>query len=315
MLKIVTLVNLVLLVNCIVFSQTKHSRFEQLWTDFDLHYSYFKEKNINWDSVKTIYGPKFSKKMSVKKEARLLGEVIMLLNDYHVSLTTSYGIYKHIPPKSTTEKTEFIDSIFPVHIYTDETSSVYKTKDSLVLIKIFNLDNEIIPDSVIMNQIYSSKGIIIDLSENAGGNETFSRMFVERLISDTITYKSYRFTTGLKRNNFTQWKTATITPNNTVRFNKKIVIIIDGNCFSSCEAFALMLRSMPNCCVIGQNTGGSSGFPKTFTLDNGWTYSISTWQEADITHNLIEGNGVSPDFKVLMNSKYREASKIIKSNK
>lgn len=65
-----------------------------------------------------------------------------------------------------------------------------------------------------------------------------------------------------------------------------------------------MPKSIPNCTVIGAPTGGSSGYPAPFELNNGWRYTILTWQKAGVQHNLIEDRGVLPDKSIPLESNY-----------
>ncbi|MFZ4455779.1 MAG: S41 family peptidase [Bacteroidales bacterium] len=314
-LRILTLLIWVSAIAC--YSQNEqiaNSRFQKLWSDFDLNYSYFKEKNIDWDSIKKVYSTKFSKRLTAKKEALLFAEVIGCLKDCHVSLTTSYGVYRYSKLQNTS-KEEGFKKLFPTVVFTNKAADMLMNSDSVLLLRIKSLGAEIIFNNRFWNNISKSKGLIVDLSDNYGGNEKYARNFVQRFVKDTITFKSVRYTTGEGRNHFTDWVNAKLVPDHCIFYSKPLVTIINANCFSSTEAFALMLKSIPGCTLIGVNTGGASGFPENFVLDNGWSYTISTWQEADVEHNLIEDKGVAPHKVIPMELKYSLALKeILKAN-
>lgn len=55
-----------------IISSNPYARFEKLWSDFDLHYSYFEEKKVDWDSIQAAYAPKFQKKLSPLAQSLLL---------------------------------------------------------------------------------------------------------------------------------------------------------------------------------------------------------------------------------------------------
>jgi len=250
--------------------------------------------------------------MSKKKEAKILGQIINELQDEHVSLQTQFGIYR-FRKRIAQQTEESYERYFIKTIINNQTIHILTNKDSILLIRVKNLDNEIILSDSIWKIIYNSKGLIIDLSNNGGGNERYAREFSEKFANDTLKFKSYRFNTSKGRNDFTEWKYGYLYPKSKSLFSGHIVCIINSSCYSSCEAFALMLKSLPNCSLIGLKTGGSSGYPKKFILDNGWTYTISTWQEADIQKKLIEGNGIFPNITIEMDKKYLVALKIISS--
>jgi hypothetical protein len=50
-------------------AQSPYDRFEKLWTDFNLNYSYVELKEVDRDAVKDKYSPLFQKSMSTRKEA------------------------------------------------------------------------------------------------------------------------------------------------------------------------------------------------------------------------------------------------------
>ena len=312
--------NSVLLLICLVTmlaknasAQTAFARFEKLWNDFDTNYAYFREKNIDWDSIRSVYAPEFQQKIPAKKEALLLGKMILTLKDAHVSLTTSEGVYRFIK-RTNTQKEEAFAPYFTTTLFNGSTSQMLMNADSIVLLRIKDLDGPIIYQDEHWQYIARSKGLIIDLSDNMGGNEKYAREFLEKLVMDTVRFKSYRFVSGKGRNLFNDWNYGTLVSANRVNYSRHIVAIINANCSSSCEAFALMLRSIAGCTVIGRTTAGTSGFPRQFFLDNGWSYTISTWQEADADHNLIEDRGVSPQIEIPMDKKYAEALKILKGS-
>jgi C-terminal processing protease CtpA/Prc len=65
-------------------------------------------------------------------------------------------------------------------------------------------------------------------------------------------------------------------------------------CASSNESFIAAMRELPNVTVIGDQTGGSTGNPQTFTLGGGWSYSVSRWIQYSASMQVIEDQGIAP---------------------
>jgi hypothetical protein len=278
------------------FAQTASARrFEQLWGDFDKHYAYFAQKGVDWDSIRQVYAPKFGRKLSAEKEARLLGQVILSLRDGHVSLETTRGVYRYRSPGPPETEDTRADSIFTDTLFAEGSCHFAASRDSLLLLRLGDLEYPI--NTLFLRDVFRKpwRGLIVDLRNNPGGNEAYARMIVEHLIAQEMPYKHVRFTAGTGRNHFQDWQTASIRPRGETPPDMPVAVLIDEGCVSSCEAMVLMLRCLDHSTLIGRTTGGSSGNPRRFTLDNGWTYAISAWQEEDMAYTLIEDNGISPD--------------------
>ena len=55
---------------------------------------------------------------------------------------------------------------------------------------------------------------------------------------------------------------------------------------------------LPHATVIGDTTGGASGNPKTFSLGNGWSFTVPRWIEFGPDRKPIEWKGVAPGVAV-----------------
>src|SRR3954471_14753311 len=62
--------------------------FDALWNEFDLHYSFFQVKGVNWDSMRVVYRPQAIAAANDPALARVIGTMLGGLRDRHVSLTT-----------------------------------------------------------------------------------------------------------------------------------------------------------------------------------------------------------------------------------
>ena len=76
------------------------SLFDEVWRQFDLHYSFFDLKGINWDSLGAYYRPQAVSASSTQQFASVLSRMLAELKDVHVSLTPagSVGTMRYTSP-------------------------------------------------------------------------------------------------------------------------------------------------------------------------------------------------------------------------
>ena len=67
--------------------------FEQLWNDYDQHYSRFITKGVNWDSLYMEYAFRISNNTSNRELFDHLSELLSNLKDSHVILETDFDLY------------------------------------------------------------------------------------------------------------------------------------------------------------------------------------------------------------------------------
>ncbi len=79
------------------------SLFDDLWHQFDLHYSYFTVTRVNWDSLGAYYRPIAVSAANDVQFARVLGAMLAELKDMHVSLSAGpAGTMRYISRFDTT---------------------------------------------------------------------------------------------------------------------------------------------------------------------------------------------------------------------
>ncbi len=62
----------------------------------------------------------------------------------------------------------------------------------------------------------------------------------------------------------------------------------------------MMMKQVPGCKLVGENSYGSSGNPKAATLSNGVTVYLPSWKSMTPGGELFEGVGIAPDIEVKM---------------
>ncbi len=151
----------------------------------------------------------------------------------------------------------------------------------------------------VLKELFLYPNLIIDVRENGGGNERNAKAIASCLIENEVAFEKvvgYNSESG----KFDQEHIKTIEPNNgSLHYKGKTYVLSGPSGMSSNEAFVLMMKAAPNIDVIGMSTYGSSGNPQPYTLSNGITLYIPSWQAYTLDDELIEGNGVKPNIEII----------------
>jgi carboxyl-terminal processing protease len=278
--------------------------FDQVWEQFDLHYSFFEFKGVNWDSLGATYHPLAIAAGSDAAFAAQIGEMMRELKDVHVSLTPA-GAGSTVGYVSVydTIATYFNPAIVDVYYLTREaaTSGRHLTYGlaapavGYVRISSFageSWDGEMDEALGAMPQITS---VIIDVRNNPGGNNTLAVQLAGRFTATTRRYGWVRLRNGPKHTDFTDFIERTVAPLGARAFAGAVYILTNRRDFSSAEDFVLAMRALPKVTVVGDTTAGASGGPLSRELTNGWSYELSEWIEYLPGKKMFEGVGLAPD--------------------
>lgn len=286
------------------FDNTPENNFNIFWREFDRQYSFFEYKHIDWDSISAAYQPRITKQTSDTELFNMFSEIITFLRDGHVDLisplgTASYNFLsnRHTPtPNCLSDNAT--DNYLAGHTSINNTLYYGKIKNNNIgYIKIRHFSGEFADYNqidTILAEFNSTKGIIIDIRMNGGGNNVFANIIASRFADKKRTYGKIRVRNGPNHRDFTEWTECFVSPVAKVYLNP-VIVLMNANCFSSAEEFILMMRVFPNVTTIGDTTGGGVGNPVFRELPNGWIFRLSTWQEVDADMRQVEGNGIYPD--------------------
>jgi len=296
------------------------ANFEDLWKQFDLRYSFFEIKRIDWDSVYSVYRPRVTSATTYPELFKIMSDMLATLKDGHVNLTTPYGAYGY---------TGWYDK-YPVNFPGTSVITQYLSKDYGTTaggyLRYGKIQNEIgyiymgpylNGDSyswtnaidMIIDTLKNMRGIIVDIRNNGGGNDGLGNIVAGRFDDRQRVYSYIRWRNGPKHSDFTDYSPATISPQGSRQFLKPVAFLTNRRCFSSAEGTTLMFRVLPNVTIIGDTTGGGSANPLTLPLPNGWTYRVSRWIQYTADKTIFEGKGLPPDMPVQISAADAAAGK------
>ncbi|WP_052444112.1 S41 family peptidase [Flammeovirga sp. OC4] len=302
--------------------------FEYLWNKVNEQYSYLELKNIDWDSVYTVYNSKVEDDMPQELFFSLMFDMLKTLEDGHVNLYSPFSVsrYPELAVPDSNYSTRIVRASYLseqyfvtgplqhdfIHRIDDNGQKVIDTlhvngnpndirgigyvRYSSFASLISNYDI----DYVISRYGRSTAGLIIDVRSNGGGSPLNIFQLCERFIpadaGETTLYYS-RNKVGPGEDDFDDWVSATISPSG-LYYPEKIIVLTDRSCYSATSYFATAMKAVQklrDVKIIGVPTGGGLGAPRGGQLPNGWYYRMSVTQTRSVDGDLDFELGVPPD--------------------
>ncbi len=281
--------------------------FDVLWNDFDKFYSYFEYKNVNWDSLYTVYKPLADGAGSDQELFNHMSAMLEHLHDGHVNLYTPFDQYRYTVWKDAYPENfdrEVIQQNYLSDVSLPDNSSAYLTGTidhtvGYIWIESFarNADSYKNLDQI-LRDFESLDGLIIDIRNNGGGSDVHSKYVASRFLTEKKIYRLYRYRNGTDHDDFTAYYEDYLKPRG-FYYPKPVVVLTNRRVFSSAEDFVLAMRQGTNVTFVGDNTGGGAGNPVFRELPNGWLFRLSRWQSV-IPGSMMhyEDVGLAPDIRV-----------------
>ena len=166
-----------------------------------------------------------------------------------------------------------------------------------------------------LNLLRNTRAIVIDISENGGGNGEMSTFLYHYLFKPD----DKRFETLLikKCRGEAEWHRSEPPvepmaggPN---LGDKPIYIVTSENTFSAAEYFAFMMKELKRATIIGKNTGGG-GNPVSLTGDGRYVMYVPICQITTESGKSLEGKGVAPDIEFVSNEWEKEMMEVVNAN-
>ena len=277
------------------------SVFNDVWTTLDEQYVFFNFKNIDWDSVYTVYRPQVTQNMSSDALFAVLDNMMQTLRDGHVVIFTpekssAYGGFYQLYLKNFN-----YENIVSNYLYNDYQTAgpiVYKITDDIGYLYYSSFENDVTDAEIdsVMSFMKDTKGLIIDVRNNSGGNTENADKLYERFISARTLVKYEQKKNGREHNDFFS-PTAFYLSQQGVYYNKPICLLTNRSCFSACNDFVMYMTQLPNVTQIGDNTGGGGGIPVSYLLANGWRIQYTATATLTPQKDYIE-NGIVPDIHI-----------------
>ncbi|ANQ47758.1 S41 family peptidase [Flammeovirga sp. MY04] len=297
-------------------TQSKHENFNYLWNQANEKYAYFEVKNIDWDSIKTVYEPQVNEEMSDDAFFTLMGNMLSELKDDHTNLVSDFNVSRFGVKYDAQDNFDWRlieDNYLPRNYYTSGSfKHAFIDNGNIGYIRFAEFTGKVTHDNMnfMLDRYKNTKGLIIDLRENGGGviNDAFTILshFVDK---ETLLFYS-RAKAGPGHDEFTEIEPTRVSPSGTY-YGKKVMVLVDRGTFSAGSFTSLATKAIPNMILMGDTTGGGLGLPNGGQLPNGWTYRFSISQTLNLQKSPEFEQGVPVEIPVNMNWDNKNTDEII----
>lgn len=285
--------------------QDNEEAFRILKEAINNNYSYRDFRGIDWDKLFAEYENKLKNAKTTKEFAKLTAEILINAKDKHIWVKAdgeNFPCYfKKISPNANFKKLpQYIENFQKIN------NVVYAGKfdDGIGYIYIDRWpgDNKEIIEPVYeaIWEFANSQGIIIDVRGNSGGAEGLAQEVAGCFMNERKLYAKHVYRAADTDSGFSDVYERYLEPNKTrPRYRGKIAVLSGPVVMSSCEAFILMMKQVPECKIIGMKTQGSCGNPKSIDLGNGVIVYLPSWKSMLPDGSFLEGEGVKPDIEIV----------------
>ena len=299
------LIGLTSLTSCITepeYNNSPRGNFEALWKMIDEHYCFFREKQVNWDSIHRVYAPRFNDAMTDRQLFEVLDNMLAELRDGHVNLTSSFNVARYWAFHES-YPSNYSDTLIRRYLGTDyQIASGLKYRildDNIGYIRCESFQNSIGAGNVdeILLALQPCTGLIIDLRNNGGGLVTSAEELAARFTNKPIEVGYLRHKTGPAHDAFSPMQRQVLKPARGIRWQKRVVVLTNRMVFSAANEFVKYMKCCPLATIVGDHTGGGAGLPFSSELPNGWNVRFSACPMFDRYGNSTE-DGIAPDVNV-----------------
>lgn len=284
--------------------------FDEMWSDFDVNYSFFDLKEIDWNDSRTRFRSQLSSTSTNNELFHLLSSMLLELEDAHVRLDTPIGASVY---------TGWFDQ-FPVNFDESVVTATYLGASAMMSPQVNMLFGRIDADigylrvhtlggtghgadiDFVLSQLGGIRALIVDLRSNDGGNDQNGEAVAARFADMTRLYRRVRFRDGPNHGDFGPFLDSFVSPAGPQSFQGPVAVLTNRGTISSAESLVLAFAVLPNVVSVGDFTGGGSGNPVQRMLANGWQYTVSRWIEFRPDGTTFEGVGIEPDIRVDISS-------------
>jgi len=279
------------------------SIFNHFWTTYDEYYANFELRGVDWDEVYEQYSPLITDSTTESELFSTLSEILGKLNDGHVLLIApdreifASNIYYRENIKDELFDKELIMSNYLDTGYTEpeDQDVVGIINNEIIYYHISHIGANLENLEEVLTLLPDSKGLILDLRHNQGGNFTIAQRHFTQFNDSPRLFLTSRTKNGA--DSFDEWTDWYLDAGQT--YDKPIVVLADRYTVSAAERSVLMLRTLPQVTTVGDTTNGAISYTLPRELPNGWAVRVSTQEIRSADGEVFESVGIPPDIPLI----------------
>lgn len=289
---------------------TYRANFESLWTIIDRQYCFLDEKNIDWDSVYTVYNARLAQDtVSELAFFDAMASMLAELKDGHVNLLSSFDRSRYWK-WFTDYPSNFSSSLIYSGRYL---GASYRLAGALRYQRIagdsvgylyYPSFSDGFSDSnmrYVMKYFENCRGLIIDVRNNGGGSADLSTRFASYFFPKDTVNMYMKHKTGWGHSDFSKPVGMPLKSHTGLQWTKPVVVLANRSSYSATNMFVCRMKDAPNSLILGDLSGGGGGLPSSNELPNGWMVRFSSSPMYDVAMQPIEF-GIEPDIQVMLDA-------------
>ena len=279
-----------------------YANFDALADIIDTRYCFFAEKDIDWDKVCAENRKKVTPDMNQGDLFFLLADMLDTLRDGHVNLVSSFNTSYYKKwwsdyPQDFNERTLQQYYLKFGGMQTSGIQYVIFMPDSIGYMRYPSFTATVSETGLdyVLSVLSKTRGLIIDVRDNGGGDLTNISTLVSRFIDSKRIGGYISHKTGPGHDDFSEPYAVEYEPCSPKRvsYTKPIAVLTNRSSFSSANDFVAVMKELPQVKIVGARTGGGGGLPFSSELPNGWGIRFSASPMTDARGVSIE-DGISP---------------------
>ncbi|GAB2568967.1 S41 family peptidase [Spirosoma areae] len=283
-----------------------------LWKTLKERYSFFAYKHIDWDSVYAVYRPRVTAQTTERELWNTMSAMLDVLKDGHVNLRSEFDVYYYnwyVDAPANFDRSLLDKSYWPTTERTGRLINTVLKNGQVGYLYYSSFTQPITEDQLdyLAEKFKDTKGVIIDIRNNEGGNPINGFRLAQRLADQRRHIYTTIYKNGPGPTEFTPPDDAFLEPKGKP-FPKKIVLLTNRTVYSAGNFFTAMLKAFPNVTIVGDRTGGGGGAPVGWELPNGWSFNFSS-SITYLPNGLVIENGIEPHIRVDLAEVDRQAGK------
>jgi hypothetical protein len=277
------------------------AQFDTLWARFEAVYPAFTYKHVDWRAQRARYRPRAERARSQNELVAVLLAMLAPLRDLHIWLVDPRGqVVPSYRPATTAnfDRRRWTQAMLDANYIARAPQVGDGSVGSYAYMNIGTWKQPVSEELLeeMLQRARDAHGLIIDVRTNAGGSDAVALAFAGRFTRKSIVGSYVRINTDVSEVEMPLART--VGPRGGWQFTRPVVVISGRGGFSATETFVAAMRTLPQVTVIGDTTGGASGNPATFTLGNGWQFTVPRWFEYGPDKQPIEWRGVAPHIAI-----------------
>ena len=322
-----------------------------LMNNFEEHYAFSKDKNINWVEQRKLWQKRITSKTTQDELFSIIDDFLKELRDGHAILlnqdldrlshysprkwsfwgelkahsvnypeySTYWELHTALIEKSQGNIKNYIDKNYSTLQYHDN-FTLAKTPQNIAYLKISNFDdfsnNDVKATKEVMEIftpiIKQSNGLIIDLRFSMGGSDLVAFSILSYLIDSELALGGKQFKTST---GYSELQKIVVAPSKINHYTGSIVVLTSQKTPSAAEVFLLGLQARGNVTFIGERSYGAFSDALTKALPNGWGITLSNERYLNSHGDNYENIGLPVDHEfVFLDVENIESGKDVQLN-